>query len=660
MNKSEFLQLTKNSEFIKAQDLLQRKILSGQFSAQDLKYLAVSLEKQNKNYEALTYLKISERVSVPDTELNEILAFTFDKVGNFKSASQYFHKIISEQKNNWLIHYKLGECYFKLAEYQNAIKHFIDARNINQNSVHIYFALYKTFLKLEKYKECLFVIEEAIKINQDSADLYLNAGLVAAQLHEYPKSLNYLRSCVEIGPSPGGYLNLGNLYKQLSQIDKSIETTHKSIEMVPDYLLGYQNLCIDYNYYWEKKSKTFDIAKKYGEILEKRATPYTEWLVEKNPQKKIRLGFVSGDFRLHPVSHFLVNILDDLPRDKFDLVAYYNGEIVDSMTKRISKKFTEWNLGVNLLSDKALSEKIHRDRIDILIDLSGHTAKTRTSMFAFKPAPIQVNWLGYFNTTGLKAIDWIIADEIVLPEKDRRYYTEKPYYLPNIYYAYSKPALNVEITPPPHLSNGYITFGCFNNHPKINYKVIDTWSKILNLIPTSRMIIKNRQLESPYIREELIKSFKSHGIDAKRLTLEGSSPMRQYYDTYNKVDMALDPFPFPGGTTSIDGLWMGVPVVTLSGNTFIGRQGETILKNMGMEDWVSYSEKEYIDLAVKKAKQIQSRKKYKEDLRKKIEKSPVMNTKIFAQHLTEAFEGMWMQFIQKTKKNKPATSLMKK
>jgi predicted O-linked N-acetylglucosamine transferase (SPINDLY family) len=652
MNKSEFLQLIKNSEFAKAQDLIQKKILSGEFNAQDLKYLAVTLEKQGKNLEALSYLKIAERVSVPDPELDEILAFTFDKVGDFKNAVQYFYRILARQENNWLIHFKLGECCFKLTEYQKAIKHFINARNINQNSVQIYFGLYKTFMKLEKHKECLFVIEEAIKLNKDSADLYLNAGLVAAQLHEYPKSLNYLKRCIEIGPSPGGYLNLGNLYKQLSHIEKSIETTHKCIELVPDYLLGYQNLCIDYNYYWEKKSKTFDIAKKYGEILEKKATPYTEWLVEKNPQKKIRLGFVSGDFRLHPVSHFLVNILDDLPRDKFDLVAYYNSEVVDSMTKRISQKFTEWNLGVNLKSDKALAEKIHQDRIDILIDLSGHTAKTRTSMFAYKPAPIQVNWLGYFNTTGLKSIDWVIADQIVLTEKDRRYYTEKPYYLPNIYYAYSKPALKADIVPPPHIKNGHITFGCFNNHPKLNYRVIEAWSKILKLIPTSRMIIKNRQLESPYIREDLIKSFESHGIDAKRLTLEPSSPMYQYYDAYNKVDMALDPFPFPGGTTSIDGLWMGVPVVTLSGNTFISRQGETILKNLGMDDWISYSENEYIDLAVKKAKQIKSSKTYKEELREKVEKSPVMNTQLFAKHLSDAFQDMWGQFNQKKKSSK--------
>lgn len=653
MNKLEFIKIIDNREYARAETMLQNKILQGQFDVSDLKYLGIVLEKQGKNKEALTYLKIAERVSIADPEIEEVIAFVFDKIGDFKNAVDYFEKIIKRKNKDWRLATKIGDCFYNLSNYTSAIKYYIDARNLKKDSIEPYFGLYKSMLKLEKYKECLFVLEEAIKIKNDSAVLYLNAGLAAAQSHDYIKSLKYLRKSLRIEKTPGAYLNLGNLYKQMALIEKSIATTSKCIDLVPDYLIAYQNLCIDYNYYWEAKRKTFSVAKKYGEIVESRAQPYKAWKVDFFSDKKLRVGFVSGDFRLHPVSHFLIDILDAIPRENLTLVGYYNGEIADSMTRRICKKFDEWNIGMNFLSDRAFAEKIQKDRIDILVDLSGHTAKTRTAMFAYKPSPVQVNWLGYFNTTGLKAIDWIIADKNVLPAKDKRYFTERPYYMPDIYYAYSKPTVDTNTLESPYLKNGYITFGCFNNYPKLNEKVLDSWVKILTALPEAKLILKNRQLENQNLSKSLLKKFSKRGIEVSRITLESSSPMKEYYDSFNKIDIALDPFPFPGGTTTIDGLWMGVPVVTLSGNTFVSRQGDTILKNIGMEDWISYSEDEYVNLAIKKAKSLpkilKSNRLYKQKLREQVENSTVMNTKLFSSHLADAFRSMWIDYLQNNK-----------
>jgi predicted O-linked N-acetylglucosamine transferase (SPINDLY family) len=274
-------------------------------------------------------------------------------------------------------------------------------------------------------------------------------------------------------------------------------------------------------------------------------------------------------------------------------------------------------------------------------------------MFAYKPSPVQVNWLGYFNTTGLKAIDWIIADKNVLPAKDKRYFTEKPYYMPDIYYAYSKPTVDTNTLESPFLKNGYITFGCFNNYCKLNEKVLDSWAKILAALPEAKLILKNRQLANQYLSKSLLKKFSKRGIEVSRIILESSSPMKAYYNSFNKIDIALDPFPFPGGTTTIDGLWMGVPVVTLSGNTFVSRQGETIIKNIGMDNWISYTEDEYVNLAIKKAKSLSKILKtnglYKQKLRMQVENSTVMNTKLFSSHLADAFRGMWIDYLKNKK-----------
>jgi len=648
MNREKFLQFVQSKAYSELEKQLKDEILGGSFDSQNLKYLGVSLEKQNNLVDALTYLKIAERVSVEDNELIEILAFTCEKANKKNSAINYFEKLIKQQPKNWLYAFRLGTLYAGVRSYSIAIQYLINARNLKPDCIPVYFELYKVFLTLEKFHECYSVLKAALEIQEQSPDLQMNAGLIAAQLHQYDSALKYLERSIELQPSPGAHLNLGNLYKQFGEIEKAIATTEKCIELAPNYLVGYQNLCIDHNYYWASKNKTFELAKKYGELASANVTPFTAWQVDPIPNKKLRVAFVSGDFRLHPVAHFLEKILDAIPRDQFDLVAYYNGEVSDSMTQRISKKFTEWNPAVNRLDNQSLAKKIYNDKIDILVDLSGHTAKTRTSMFAYKPAPIQVNWLGYFNTTGMTSIDWIIADRIVLPEKDKRYYTEKPFYMPDLYYAYSKPDLDIPLADPPVMKNGFITFGSFNNYPKLNNKVIKAWSKILLSVDHSKLFIKNRQLESVFIRNQLLERFMAHNIPADRIIMEGSSARSQYFTDFNKIDIALDSFPFPGGTTTIDCLWMGVPVLNLTGNTFISRQGETILKNAGLSDWITTKEADYIALAKKKSSNKNNLVKIRKNLRNKLEKSPVMNTDRFGKNLGKALQDMWKIYLEGT------------
>lgn len=646
MSRNEFLELINKAQYSELEIILRKKITIGNFDSQDIKYLAVALEKQNKLNDAICYLKIAERVNQSDDELIEILAFTYDKISEPLLAIHYFKKLLDKTPENWLFNFRVGVNYEKLNDYSNSIKYLIASRNLKPEFLDNYNYLYRVFHKLEKLSESEFVLSEALRFAPNSAHLHLNAGVVASNLSKFEKAIHHLQKSVEIQPSPGGYLNLGNLYKQIGEIEQSINYTFKSVELNSQYALGYNNLCIDHNYFWAPKKQTFDIAKKYGELV-KVSNPYKSWNCNLLEKRKLRIGFVSGDFRAHPVSHFLCGILDSISKDEFHLVGYYNSEIITSMTDRISKKFEEWYPGVNKLSDSHLAKKIHEDNIDILIDLSGHTAKNRLPVFAYRPAPIQATWLGYFNTTGLEEINWIIADKTVLPLRDKKYFTEKPYYMPSIYYAYTKPELDILIEKPPVLKNNYITFGSFNNYPKINHKVIKCWSSLLKKIPTSKLLIKNRQIKDDYLSNKLSDQFLEYGILKDRLIFEGVSPRMEYFRDFNKIDIALDPFPFPGGTTTIDCLWMGVPVINLSGNTFISRQGETILSNVGLKKWVAYSEDEYIQIAINKSTQIDELISLRKNLRQMIESSPVMDTKAFASNLSIFFKNAWLEYVSR-------------
>jgi predicted O-linked N-acetylglucosamine transferase (SPINDLY family) len=296
------------------------------------------------------------------------------------------------------------------------------------------------------------------------------------------------------------------------------------------------------------------------------------------------------------------------------------------------------------LSDENLAQQIREDGIDILIDLSGHTAHNRLPMFAWKPAPIQVSWLGYFATTGVTAIDYLIADPWTLPESEEANFTENIWRLPETRLCFTPPDVDMEITPLPALSNGHLTFACFNNLTKMNDTVVALWARILAAVPTSRLFLKSKQLREASVRQSVVDRFAAHGIDSERLILEGLSPRAEYLATYQRVDIALDPFPYTGGTTSVEALWMGVPVLTLAGECFLSRQGVGLLMNAGLPEWIAADADDYVARAVSHASDLQRLAALRNGLRQQVLASPVFDAQRFAHHFETALRGMWKKW----------------
>ncbi|HXA47994.1 MAG TPA: hypothetical protein VNW52_10220 [Burkholderiaceae bacterium] len=292
--------------------------------------------------------------------------------------------------------------------------------------------------------------------------------------------------------------------------------------------------------------------------------------------------------------------------------------------------------------------------MDVLIDLSGHTAHNRLPVFAWKPAPVQVTWLGYFATTGVESIDYLIADPWTLPTSKESQFTEEIWRLPETRLCFTAPEADVKVSSLPATSSGVITFGCFNNLSKMNDAVVAVWAAILRAVPDSRLFLKSGQLSDISNHPQLIERFSIHGIDAERLILRGQSSRLDYLVAYHDVDLALDPFPYTGGTTTAEALWMGIPVLTLAGDNFLARQGVGLVMNAGLPDWIATDTDDYVNKAVQHAGNLRRLATLRSGLRKQVMDSPLFDAPRFATHFEAALREMWTRWC--VQKNAPIQS----
>jgi len=299
------------------------------------------------------------------------------------------------------------------------------------------------------------------------------------------------------------------------------------------------------------------------------------------------------------------------------------------------------------LDDAAAAQLIHDDGVHVLIDLSGHSAHNRLPVFAWKPALVQVSWLGYFATTGVAEIDYLIADPWTLPEKEEQYFTEKIWRLPETRMCFTAPAAEVAVSALPALRNGYVTFGCFNNLTKMNDAVVALWARVLAAVPGSRLFLKAKQFTEEAVRQATIERFAAHGVGGERLMIEGPESRAAYLAAYQRVDVVLDPFPFTGGTTSAEALWMGVPVLTLAGERLVSRQGVGLLMNAGLSDWVAADADDYVRRAAAHAADLESLATLRSRLRAQVLASPVFDAERFARHLENALWENWETNVPK-------------
>lgn len=500
------------------------------------------------------------------------------------------------------------------------------------------------------FKEAIVNFEKAIKLDPKLLDAYNNLGIALKNYGQLLKSFGIFQDALKINPNHHlSNFNLGDLYVQFNEIEKATNCFKKTINFKPDFSLAYSTYLFFINY-----SDKYDSNFYYKEAL-----GYSKSIkrFDKNlliPFKynksitKLKVGFVSSDLKNHPIGYFLFETLKYLKDMNIELVAYSNliQKDEDSLTNELKNFFSQWHRVKNM-NDLELINLIRHDKINLLIDLSGHSAKSRLPIFINRPAPLQITWAGYLDTTGLKEIDYIIADPFVVDKIQESLFVEKVWRLPEIWNSFSKPNYNIEVSTLPAIKNKFITFGSFNHLNKINNSVIKLWSRLLKKIPKSKLFLKYRSLNIDFYKNSIINKFYDCGVQKEQLILEGSSPREGLLKTYSRIDISLDPFPYSGGTTNFESIWMGVPILVLKGKKFISKCGESINHNLEMSDWIAENNEDFISKATRICSDYKKLSDLRSNLRLKALNSPLFDTKKFAKNFHEALWKMWKIFLNK-------------
>ena len=489
------------------------------------------------------------------------------------------------------------------------------------------------------------LITKALAIKPDYAEAHNNLGNTLRDLGQLDEAVASYRKALVIKPDfAEAHNNLGNALRDLGKLEEAVASYRKALVIRPDFAQAHSNLVFVEQY------RTGVSPKKLGSIhavWEKQfgAPLQKEWRDHGNIpdlERRLRIGLVSPTLGRHPGGYFVVGLLEHRQENEVEFICYSDRK-PDDLTERFMELSDEWT-DARGVSDEVLSQRIRSDRIDILIDLAGHTAKNRLLVFARKPAPIQVTWAGYVGSTGLSAMDYLIADYRHVPEGAERHYSERVIRLPDGYVCYEPPDYAPQAGPLPFERNGFITFGSFNNTAKINDDVLAAWAEILKAVPNSRLILKYVHMDAEGNRNRILDQFGARGVEQSRLTLEGKSPHSELLARYNDVDIALDTFPYTGGLTTCEALWMGVPAITKPGETFASRHSLSHLTNVGVPELVADDLPDYVSKAVELANDVSRLTGLRSGLRERMAKSALCDGEKFATDFTSAMRLIWHEW----------------
>jgi predicted O-linked N-acetylglucosamine transferase (SPINDLY family) len=538
-------------------------------------------------------------------------------------------------------HSNLGHALRDQGRLEEAAASFRRARDVKPDDPEGHCALGFVLQELGRLDEAALSYLRALDLKPDHAEAYNNLGNTLRRQGRLDQAITCFRRALDLKPGYAqAHSNLGNALTSRGENDEALACYRKAVDLEPDLLEARSNLLMTlYSSARHSEAEIFDQARAFARQVE-RPAPAPTFRTAADPDRRLRIGYVSADFRTHPVGFFLERVLAAHDRTQVEVVCYSNATFADSLTERLRASADRWEL-IAGMSDAEAGALIRRDEVDILVDLSGHTEANRLSLFATRPAPVQVTWLGYFGTTGLSTIDYILADRFVAPPGEESRFTETVWRLPECYLCYSPPALDVETGPFPGLANGFVTFGCFNNRAKVGPDTVATWAAVLRGVAGSRLFLKTVSLADEGCRASLRAQFEGHGIDGDRLILEGHSPLAEAMAAYNRVDIALDPFPFGGCTTTAQTLWMGVPLVTQRGDRWAGRMSQSILAALDLEEWVAEDPDHYVEIARRLAASLPELAALRSDLRRRLEGSTFCDGPRFTRFLEAAYRGMW-------------------
>ena len=578
------------------------------------KQLGAELSEAGQFQEALEALDRASSLVADDAETLALQGRITHQAGDPVRALAFLHSAIEINPKYAKAQHYIGYIYYTQARFDEALKH----------------------------------AEIACELMPGDVDMLNTLGNTLMQTFEYARARDALEKAVKLAPK--NYLswnNLGNVYNAIGDLDKGLESYWQAHRVNPQAPGPFSNIITTYHYHPNKTGEEITVLckqwhRKYSPevmIPLPRSTPIAS--------KQLRIGLISDGFRGHPVGRMITSALEQVPKSQAEFYCYSTNNVNDGITERLKAVSEKW-MSVQPLKDQQVAQQIANDEIDILIDLVGHNAGNRVLSVAMRPAPLQVKWVGgLINTTGVEAIDYLISDSIETPVGVDNDYVEKLIRLPDDYVCYVPPnGYEPSVRTLPAQRNGYITLGCFNNAAKLNDILLVQWAEIMTCLPGSKLLLKSMQYKSEERRQKIIDLMVMNGVEKERLLIEGPSPHAELLETYNRVDISLDPWPYSGGLTTCESLLMGVPVVSLPGPTFAGRHSATHLINVGMPELVVSSWEEYRERVLELASDLDSLATIRQHLRQVLLESPVCDAFRFAKHFTDAMRAIWQRHCE--------------
>ncbi|MFZ6799873.1 tetratricopeptide repeat protein [Undibacterium sp. Di24W] len=609
------LALLEREKFVDAEIAFRQALALLPNNPHVLNNLACSLNSQDRGAEAERFLsrvvQIDPKMAVAYNNLGNAQRM----VGRAKEAITNFLKSLELVPNQAFTYNNLGLAYRVDANYQEAITCYKKALELQPGLFQVYPNLIDAMRQNGQLQEAIDLAEEALSKTPDLPELW---------------------AC------------FADVLRDANHLDAAVEAYIRALSYRADAhsnfnLRVYTNLLFCLNYHPDLSAEVIFDA--YKEFDKRFAQPYFKkrtYANDKNPTRKLKIAYATQSFYNHVCAYFLIPLLEHQDRTQFEIIAYSNVVKEDEKTQRY-KEIVDQYIVTTGMTDDEFASRVIADKIDIFIDLSGHTNGNRLAVFARKPAPVSVHWLDYGYTTGLSAIDYYLTDKPTVEGGAQRYFSEKIWALDGPAYAYRPNKLNFEQTPLPYFRNGYITFGTLSRSVRLNHRVVRVWATILDAIPNSHLVIDSGDFKDPAVQDEMASRFVKYGIERERIKVGYSTPVSA---AMREFDIGLDCFPHNSGTTLIECIYMGIPYITLAGRPSIGRIGSSILHAVGHPEWIANSEAEYAEKAVILAHDIERLAYLREHMRGETENSPLMDELGFARSVDKAFRQMWQIYCE--------------
>ncbi|MFI4973168.1 MAG: tetratricopeptide repeat protein, partial [Caulobacterales bacterium] len=609
--------------------------------------LGNALAAEGRLDDAVKAYELAITLSPRYAEAHNNLGGAFTDQGKLEKAATCYERAIALKPDYAEAHYNLGKILHVQCRFDEAKRRYEQALSLQPNYIEARNNLGNVLRLQGQFDEAAACFKLALKTSPDNIDVLANLGAVLLEQGRSDEAWTAYERVLALAPDNADAIRmLGMRLALQARLEEALAHFERALEIDPDNKLARGDLLMCLNYTDRTAAdEIFAAHRQFGEIHERDLPPPAPHLNDRDPERRLRVGYVSPDFKEHATAWFLSPLLASHDHAAVEVFCYAEVANPDRRTAQLEGMADHWRSSVRL-SDQALAERIRADRIDILVDVAGHTAGNRLTMFALRPAPVQVTWLGYPNTTGLAAMDYKLVDAVTDPENAAAVWsTETLFRLDDGFICYGASSDDPAPAPPPCLAAGMVTFGSYNNPVKLGEATLDAWARLLARTPASRLVLRGSAFHDAEGRERFHARFARRGVGNERIELlDFTADSAQVRAQYAQLDIALDPFPYNGTTTTCEALWMGVPVVALLGDRHAARVSASLLTQVGLEELIATDVQAYVDIAARLAADPARLAEIRRTLRPRMAASPLTDAPAFARKLERAYRQMWTRW----------------